>query len=154
MSGWLPSFCRTTAQRKNGSKVAVALKANSAVRYLLRVRHAKAGPVETRRRGTSATTTQTSPHGTTKTPAVRKRRADQASARASATSEFTGPRCGRGSRAPCCRARARRQRSKRLVVGSWPYVIWNCKIYTLIRLQLESFDLTPFGYCRSQGILR
>ena len=36
-----------------------------------------------------------------KTTAVRARRADQATARAGATSEFTGPRCGRGSRAPC-----------------------------------------------------
>jgi len=36
-----------------------------------------------------------------KTAAVRARRADQATARAGATSEFTGPRCGRGSRAPC-----------------------------------------------------
>jgi len=51
----LSSFCRTTAQRKKGPEVAVALKANSAVRHLRRVRHVKAGPVETRRRGTSAT---------------------------------------------------------------------------------------------------
>jgi len=40
-------------------------------------------------------------HQTRKTAAVRARRADQATARAGATSEFTGPRCGRGSRAPC-----------------------------------------------------
>ena len=39
------------------------------------------------------------PHGTTKTAAALTRRADQATARASATSEFTGPRCGCGSRA-------------------------------------------------------
>ena len=37
--------------------MAVALKANSAVRHLQRVRHVKAGPVETRRRGTSTTHT-------------------------------------------------------------------------------------------------
>jgi len=47
--------CRTTAQRKNGSEVALALKANSAMRHLRRVRHVKAGPVETHRRGTSTT---------------------------------------------------------------------------------------------------
>jgi len=51
----LCSFYRTTAQRKTGSEVAVALKASSAVWHLRRVRHAKTGPVETRRRGTSTT---------------------------------------------------------------------------------------------------
>ena len=55
MSDRLPSFCRTIAQRKKGSEVAVALKANGAVRHLRQVRHVKAGPVETRRRGTSTT---------------------------------------------------------------------------------------------------
>ena len=55
MIGWLTSFCRTTAQRKKGSEVAVALRANSAVRHLRRVRHVKTGPLETRRRGTSTT---------------------------------------------------------------------------------------------------
>ena len=49
-----------------------------------------------------------SPHGTTKTAAVRKRRADQATPRPIATSEIAGSRCGRGSRAPCS-ARARLQ---------------------------------------------
>ena len=37
------------------------------------------------------------PHGTTKTAAVRTRRAGQATARASAISELTGPRCGRAA---------------------------------------------------------
>ena len=53
----MSSFCRATTQRNKGSEVAVALKANSAVRHLRRVRHVKAGPVETRRRGTSTTHT-------------------------------------------------------------------------------------------------
>jgi len=82
-------------------------------------------------------------HQTRKTAAVRARRADQATAiRASATSEFTGPRCGRGSRAPC-RARPSGRQNKTTAVGL--YVIWNCSIYTWIQLQLGKLYRLPFS---------
>jgi len=58
-----------------------------------------------------------SPYGTTKTAAVRTRRANQAAARASATSEFAAPRCGRGSRARAAVWDRRVQKRLRLVLA-------------------------------------
>jgi len=58
----------------------------------------------------------------------------QATARASTTSEFTGPRCGHGSRAPCsvwARPVATPDKTKR-PCGS--YLIWNCTVYIWIKL--------------------
>ena len=57
------------------------------------------------------------PHGTTKTAVVRTRRADQATARASAASDFAGPRCGRGSRARAVIPNRRLQKRLRSVLA-------------------------------------
>ena len=66
---------------------------------------------------------------------ARAHRADQATARASATSEFTGPRCGRSSRAPC---RARPSGCGNLTKQTTAVrTMCNLELYNLFWIQLQ-----------------
>ena len=78
---------------------------------------------------------------------MRVRRADQATARESTTSEFRGPRC---SRAPCSvrvRPVAAPDKAKR---PCGPHAIWNCRTHTWIGLQLKK----AWGHTAHRGWAR